>query len=246
MHKAYKFLVAVCAIQMAASLLVLGTNPPCTLVLSSIQPTATSQDDVCHYYRRQRYNRSFAETDPNAQALQITFHTYHLEACVFLSSIFATSFAALYMQLYERMDITLDAPETLACLVTWAFSATQFAATLGLTQEGAIMAHDTFLLQLSAHLFGLLVACGTPPQMPLWTLAAMLIPTGQLIYAMTHACSQTGLVMLVMQLFMDILLFIGHRWDPVPTLECLQNSRLVYVTGCSYILQIAVIVLPRL
>ena len=240
--------MALCVIQMALALLVLTTSPPCRLVVSLIRSIA-QDDDSCYYYQPPHpgnLSRANDGIDPNIRHMQIVFHTYHLEACVFIASVFATSFAALYAHLDQRVECAHDASETLAVLITWAFSATQFTATLGLMQEGAVISRDMFLLQLFTHVFGLIVACGTPPHTPMWTLAIMALPICQLTFAMIHACTQGSLVLMVMQSFMDILLFIGHRWDVKPTLECLQNCRLVYITGCCYILQMAVVVLPRL
>ena len=246
MQGVYKFFVYFCAAQMALSMLILANGSHCRLTGATLRKVASPMNDYdsC-VYDEPRPKSSLPNSTRPASALprnfEIAFHVYPLEACVVLTSVFATSFAALYMQLQDRTEMMGDELETLCALITWAFCATQFTAMLALAQGGAVIAVDAYLLQIFINVFGLAVACGTPPKMPLWTLGLMLLPVGQLLFAMMQACTQTSLVVLVMQLNLEILLFIGHRWDAKVSLVCLQNGRLCYITGGCFILQVGMI-----
>ena len=221
---------------MAISVLLLNICPPRVLVVSSIRPLL--HPDAACYTSYHHMNHSKQDSgDPNQQ---VVLHTYRLEACAFIACTLATAFVTLYSQLDSRLENIFDASETMAVVVTWGFVVTQFAATMALLQEGSVIARDTFLLHVLTHSFGMIVACGMPPRMPLWTLACISLPLFQLIVAIACACTQSAMVLLVLQAFLDTLLFVGHRWDTAPTLMCLQNCRLTYMTGCCCVLQFAV------
>ena len=209
----YRFFVILCASQMLLSLCLSAFSCPCATRFIS-HAHSSDDDDRCLLVP---HNVSLPPS-----AMTVKTHIARLDAIVYVSGLLAGVFSMLYMQLSPREEREDDAIESFATLIAWTCSTLQFIAVAALVPMPPASI-ERLALRVLMHSGGLLVACGAAGRSP-WTLAAIALPVLEWIGVINVVCSQWGLSVIIIQGMLDVLFFMGHRWDgQLPALQVTLN-----------------------
>lgn len=231
----YRVFVVLCASQMLLSLCFSAFSCPCTTRFVS-HSHASEDDDRCLLAQ----NTSLPQP-----TITLRTHTAHLDAIVHVSGLLAGVFSMMYMQLSGRDERVGDAIESFATLVAWTCSLLQFTAVAALVPMPPASV-ERLALRVLMHSGGLVVACGAAGR-PIWTLAAIGLPVLEWMGVVNVVCSQWALSVIIIQGMLDILLFMGHRWDgELPSLRVCMNCWIFHLAMSGVLVQAAILQHPCL
>jgi hypothetical protein len=161
--------------------------------------------------------------------------TVPLSSAYFAGSMASSAFSMAYLTLadeearFQGGEYTQQ--ELLADLLFWAFLAAQTFVTLGCTTQRAGPVEQLYL-RYAVRLGASYLICSPLEKRRgpnLAASAAFVAVLGLGLWDAALVRTQPVLTLLYLHRFLELLLYVGHRWDGEPPVELLLNCRVCYV-----------------
>ena len=234
MYWSYRVFVILCASQMLLSLCFSAFSCPSTTRF------------VSHYHNNDEDDRCLLMSQQNVSLpipiMGVRTHIARMDAVIFVSGLLSAVFSVLYMQLSTRDEKEEDAAESFSTIVAWVCCTLQFISVASLIPMPPASV-ERLALRVLMHSGGLIVACGVAGKSP-WTLGAVVLPLLEWIAVVNVVCSQWGLSIIIVQGMLDVLFFIGHRWEANPSFTVTQNCWVFHLAMSGVLVQAVILQHP--
>ena len=232
MHSVYRVYSLLCTLHFAICVLILAFD-----FESFVFILQNDDDKPCHYHAHN--NMTSQHNLMTVQVVQFPLSSIYFLACM-SSSAFSVAYLTVLMDVdnyssdgvSQRVLDNLDEysqKELLADLLFWCFLLAEIVVSTGCSTRH-LASNEQLYFRCAFHWMAFYLIC-TPFEKRrgpnIASSVAFMVFLGLSFFTWTIAsCEQPVQVMAYLHSFLDLILLLGHRWDPEPRLDTLLNCRL--------------------